>query len=72
MRLIFKGSKHRCGTKPRKKLDVARLKSVDKQRQLENKMDDVIKGQTETTLNVHETWTKLRDTVYQGAIDVAY
>ena len=51
MRLIFKDSKHRCGTKPRKKLDVARLKSVDIQRQLENKIDDVIKEQTETTLN---------------------
>ena len=70
MRLTFKCSKHRCGTKPRKKLDVARLKLVDIQRQLENKMDDVIKEQTETTLNVDETWTKLRDTVYQGALDV--
>ena len=59
MRLTFKGSKHRCGTKPRKKLDVARLKSVDIQRQLNNKMDDGIKEQTETTLNVDETWTKL-------------
>ena len=64
MRLTFKGSKHRSGTKPRKKLDVARLKSVDIQRQLENKMDDVIKEQTETTLNVDETWTNRRDTVY--------
>ena len=53
-----------------KKLDVARLKSVDIQRQLENKMDEVIKEQTETALNVEETWTKLRDTVYQGAPDV--
>ena len=69
MRLPFKGSKHRCGTKARTKLDVA-LKSVDIQRQLENKMDDVIKEQTETTLNVDETWTKLRNTVYQGALDV--
>ena len=69
MRLTFKGSKHRCGTKPRKKLDVARLKSVI-QRQLENKMDEVTKEETETTLNVEETWTKLRDTVYQGALDV--
>ena len=70
MRLTFKGSKHRCGTKPRKKLDVAGIKSVDIQRQLENKMDDVIKKQTETALNVDESWTKLRDTVYQGALDV--
>ena len=70
MRLTFIGSKHRCRTKPRKKLDVARLKSVDIQRQLENKMDEVIKEQTETALNVEETWTKLRDTVYQGALDV--
>ena len=70
MRLTFKGSKQRCGTKPRKKLDVARLKSVDIQRQLENKMDEVIKEQTETTLNVDEAWTKLRDTIYQGALDV--
>ena len=61
MRLTFKGSKHRCGTKPRKKLDVERLKLVDIQRQLENKMDDVIKEQTETTLDVDE--------VYQGALD---
>ena len=66
-RLTFKGM---CGTKPMKKLDVARLKSVDIQRQLGNKMDDVIKEQTETTLNVDETWTKLRDTVYLGALDV--
>ena len=65
-RLTFTCSKHRCGTKPRKKLDVARLKSVDIQRQLENKMGEVIKEQTETTHNVDETWTKLRDTVYQG------
>ena len=70
MRLTFKGSKHRCGTKPRKKLDVARLKSVDIQRQLENKMVEVTKEQTETTLNVDETRTKPRDTVYQGALDV--
>ena len=33
-------------------------------------MDEVIKEQTETALNVEETWTKLRDTVYQGALDV--
>ena len=70
MRLTFKGSKQKCGTKPRKKLDVARLKSVDIQGQLENKMDNVINEQPETTLNVDETWTKLRDTVYQGALDV--
>ena len=70
MRLTFKGSKHRCGTKPRKKLDVARLKSVDIQRQLKNKMDDGIKEQTKTALNVDDTWTKLRDRVYQGALDV--
>ena len=70
MRLTFKGRKHRCGTKPRKKLEVTRLKSVDIQRQLENMMDKVIKEQIETALNVDETWNKLRDTVYQGALDV--
>ena len=70
MRLTFKGSKHRYGTKPRKKLDVARLKSVDIQKQLEKKMDEVINEQTETALNVDETWTKLRDTVYRGALCV--
>ena len=70
VRLTFKCSKHRCITKPRKKLDVGRLKSVDIQRQLEHKMDEVIKEQTETTLNVDETWTKLRDSVYQDALDV--
>ena len=48
----------------------ARLKSVDIQRPLGNKMDEVIKEQTKTTHNVDETWTKLRDTVYQGALDV--
>ena len=72
MRLTSKGSKHMCGTKPRKKLDAAGLQSLDIQRQLENKMDDVIKEQTETILNVDETWTKLRDTVYQGALDVLF
>ena len=50
--------------------NVARLKPVDIQGQLANKMDEVIKEQTETKLNVDETWTKLRDTVYQGALDV--
>ena len=33
-------------------------------------MDEVIKELTETTHNVDETWTKLRDTVYQGAFDM--
>ncbi len=33
-------------------------------------MDKVIKEQIETALNVDETWNKLRDTVYQGALDV--
>ena len=33
-------------------------------------MDEVIKEQTDTTLNVGETWTKLCDTVYQCALDV--
>ena len=70
IRLTFKCSKHRCGTKPGKKLDVVRLKSVDIQRQLANKMDEVINEQTESTINVDEIWTKLRDTVYQGAFDV--
>ena len=33
-------------------------------------MDEVTKERTETTLNVDETWIKLRDTVYQGALNV--
>ena len=33
-------------------------------------MDEVIKEETETALNVDETWTKLRNTLYQGAFDV--
>ena len=33
-------------------------------------MDGVIQEQTEITLDVDETWTKLRDTVYKGALDV--
>ena len=33
-------------------------------------MDEVTKEQTETTLNVDDTWTRLGDTVYQGARDV--
>ena len=70
MRLTFQGSKHRCGTKPRKKLDVSRLKSVELQRQLEKKQDEVIEEQAETTHDVDETWTKLRDIIYQGALDV--
>ena len=32
-------------------------------------MDEVIKEQIETALNVDESWTMLRDTVYQGALD---
>ena len=70
MRLTFQGSKHRCGTKPRKKLDVSRLKSVELQRQLEKKLDEVIEEQAKTTHDVDETWTKLRDIIYQGALDV--
>ena len=70
MRLTFQDSKHRCGTKPRKKLDVSRLKSVELQRQLEKKLDEVIEEQAETTHDVDETWTKLRDIIYQGALDV--
>ena len=54
IRLTFKCSYHRFGTKPRKKLDVARLKSVDIQRQLENKMDEVIKEPMKTTHNVEQ------------------
>ena len=38
--LTLKCSRHKCGTKARKKLDVARLQLAGIQRQLENKMDE--------------------------------
>ncbi|KAI0237944.1 hypothetical protein LSAT2_011450, partial [Lamellibrachia satsuma] len=68
--LTITNTKHRCGMKPRKKLDVSKLKSVELQRQLEKKLDEVIEEQAETTQDVDETWTKLRDIIYQGALDV--
>ena len=64
MRLTFQGSKHRGGTKPRKKLDVSRLKYVELQRQVQKKLDEVIEEQAEITHDVNETWTKLRDIIY--------
>ncbi len=33
-------------------------------------MDEAITEQNETTLDLDETWTKLRDTVYHGALGI--
>ena len=62
--------RHRCSAKPRKKLDVVKLKSVTVQQQLAEKLNTIFEEHNEPPPDVDTEWARLRDPLYEAAHEI--
>ncbi|KAI0220564.1 hypothetical protein LSAT2_027916, partial [Lamellibrachia satsuma] len=62
--------RHRCSAKPRKKLDVAKLKSTTVQQQLAEKLNTIFEEDIEPAPDADTEWARLRDPLYGAAHEI--